>query len=169
VGKYDNKTELIKCIKKERRLLEKTIAELSREEMSVGGVVGEWSVKDILAHLMAWEKLFLTWYESGIKKKAPEIPPVGMSRKAIAAVNEQFYHQHERWHLDKVLVEFHSSYETALETIEKIREEDIFMEGRFTWTEHLVLAQYIAGNTCDHYVWARSKIRHWVKQRNPSR
>ena len=91
MSKYDNKIELIGCIKKKRRKLEKTISELSREEMLVGGVVGEWPVKDILAHLMAWEKLFLTWYESGIKNKVPEITPVGMSRKAIAAVNEQFF------------------------------------------------------------------------------
>lgn len=168
MSKYKNKIELIKCIKKERRLLEKTISELSREEMLVTGVVGEWSVKDILAHLMAWEKLFLTWYESGIKNVIPEITPVGMNRKSIAAVNEHIFHQYEQWRLEKVLAEFRISYKTVLEIIEEISEEDIFMERRFYWTGHLLLAQYISGNTCDHYAWAKSKIRRWIKQRNIS-
>ncbi len=35
--------------------------------------------------------------------------------------------------------------------IETIPEEDIFIQGRFHWIGGLTLADYIAGNTCNHY------------------
>lgn len=28
------------------------------------GVVGDWPVKDVLAHLVAWEQMCLGWYEA---------------------------------------------------------------------------------------------------------
>jgi hypothetical protein len=55
-----SKDDVIKKIKSERKLLEKSLSNLTEQEMLLEGVVGEWSFKDILAHLMAWEKLFLT-------------------------------------------------------------------------------------------------------------
>jgi hypothetical protein len=163
------KDEVIKKIKRERKLLEKSLSNLTEQEMLLEGVVGEWSVKDILAHLMAWEILFLSWYESGLQGRLPDIAPVGMSRKAIDAVNERFFHQYENWPLKTVLTESRISYDKILAKIEAIPEEDIFKQGRFAWTGYLALEKYISGNTYNHYAWARLKIRQWIKGRNKSK
>ena len=40
-----------------------------------------------------------------------------------------------------------------------IPEEDMFSPGRYAWTGRLTLADYIAGNTCNHYRWAKTQIR----------
>ena len=143
MSRHKNKEELVKSIKKERRLLEQSLSNLSEQEMLLAGVVGEWSVKDIPAHLKAWEELLLIWYRAGIQGTAPDIESVGMSAKAIAAVNERFFHQYENWPLERVLIESQISYEKTLSAIEAIPEEDIFAQGRFAWTGRLTLAQYI--------------------------
>lgn len=161
-----SKDEVIKDIKSKRKLLEKSLSNLTEQEMLLRGVVGEWSIKDILAHLMAWEKLFLTWYKSGLQNKKPNITPVGMSGKAITAVNERFFHQYKDWSLKKVLRETQISYEKTLAEIEAMSEEDIFEPGRFPWTGHLTVEKYISGNTYNHYAWARSKICQWIGARN---
>jgi hypothetical protein len=101
-----------------------------------------------------------------LQGRIPDIAPVGMSGKAIAAVNERFFHQYKHWPLKNVLTEFRISYEKILTDIEAIPEEDIFEQGRFAWTGHLTLEKYISGNTYNHYAWARSKIWQWIKGRN---
>jgi hypothetical protein len=131
--------------------------------MTQRGVVGEWSVKDVLAHLVAWEELFLSWYEAGLHGSIPDTAPVGMSRKAMDALNQQIFIQHRQRSLEDVLSEFRASYRQVLATVQAVPEEDLFAEGRYAWTGKLTLADYIAGNTCNHYHWAKTQIRRWRK------
>jgi uncharacterized damage-inducible protein DinB len=51
-----NKVELLEYLAQGRARLLLAIEGLSEEEMTVLGVVGNWSVKEILAHIAAWDK-----------------------------------------------------------------------------------------------------------------
>jgi hypothetical protein len=136
--------------------------------MTLPGVVGVWSVKDSLAHLAAWERFFLRWYEAGRNREPLEPAPVALSRNAIAALNEQIYEQNERSSLAAVNAEFHASYVAILAALQVMPEDDMFTTGHYDWTGKLRVADYIAGNTCNHYRWATSHIRRWSKTRPAS-
>jgi hypothetical protein len=165
VAKQTSKSQLLKDITTGRRQLEKNLSALSEEDMTQPGVTGTWSVKDILAHLVAWEKLLLDWYRAGIQGYSPTIIPVGMRQKAIDALNQEIYEQNRKRNLDEVIAEFRTSYQQILTTLEGIPEEDLLIRGRYEWTGELTLADYIAGNTCNHYAWAKAQIRKWIKGR----
>jgi hypothetical protein len=163
VAKQTNKDQLLKDIHTERRRLEKNLSALSAEDMIQPGVTGTWSVKDILAHLVAWERLFLDWYHTGMQGRSPAATPVGMSQGSMDTLNQQIY-EANRWRsLDDIIAEFHVSYQQIVTVIETIPEEDMFVQGRFHWTGKLTLADYIVGNTCNHYAWAKSQIRKRAK------
>lgn len=166
MAKQTSKDQLLKDIHMERRRLEKNLSVLSTEDMIQSGVTGTWSVKDILAHLVAWERLFLDWYSTGVRGGTPETMPVGMGQKTIDALNQQIYEKNQWRSLDDILAEFHKSYQEVVMLIETIPEEDMFVHGRFHWTGKLMLADYIAGNTCNHYAWAKSQIIKWAKREN---
>jgi len=161
-----SKDQLLKDIYTERRRLEKNLSSLSEEDMMQPGVVGTWSVKDILVHLVAWEKFLLDWYQAGIQGYPPEIMPVGMSQKAISALNQEIYEKNRGQSLDHVLADFRISFQQTLTVIKAISEDDMFVHGRFEWTGKLMLADYIAGNTCNHYAWAKLHIHKLVKRKN---
>ena len=163
MAKQTSKDQLLKDIHTERRRLEKNLAALSAEDMIQSGVTGTWSVKDILAHLIAWERLFLDWYHTGIQGCSSAVPPVGMSQKSIDTLNQQIYEVNQWRSLDDIIAEFQASYQQIVTVIETIPEEDMFIQGRFQWTGELTLADYIAGNTCSHYAWAKSQIRKRAK------
>ena len=165
MAKQTNKQQLLKDIYTERRRLENNLSVLSAEEMIQPGVTGTWSVKDILAHLVAWERLFLNWYSTGIQAGISDTTPVGMSQKRIDTLNQQIYEKNRTRSLEDILAEFHSTYQETISLIESIPEEDMFAPGRFPWTGRLVLADYIAGNTCNHYAWAKSQLRKRVKRK----
>ena len=156
--KQASKDMLLSNIQIQRRRLENNLATLKDVDMIQPSIIGSWSVKDILAHLIAWEQLFLDWYQAGIQGRTPTKAPVGMSRKAIDALNQEIYESNCRRSLDDVISCFHTSYQQVLATIEAIPEDDMFAHGRFAWTGKLTLADYIAGNTCNHYAWARTQI-----------
>jgi hypothetical protein len=159
VTKQVSKSQLLKDIQAEHSRLERCISALEPEQMIQPGIVGDWSVKDVLAHLAAWEQLFLEWYRTGLQNNDSATPPVGMSRKAMDALNREIYQNNCQRDLDNILSAFHSSYLETLTTIDAIPEEAIFSPGRFSWTGRFTLADYIAGNTCNHYAWARAQIR----------
>jgi hypothetical protein len=156
--KQINRDQLLKDIRTEWSRLEKSLSALTEEEMTKPGIVGAWSIKDILAHLAAWEQLLLDWYQAGIQGRTPAKAPVGMSRKAMDALNQEIYERNRQRSLDDVLTCFRTSYQQVLATIEAIPNDDIFAHGKFAWTGRLTLADYITGNTCNHYAWARAQI-----------
>jgi hypothetical protein len=160
-----DKTSLLKSIRSERRRLEQNLAQLSDEERSLPGVVGEWSVKDLLAHLTAWEQLFLSWYRAGMRGESPEKPAPGYSWRAIDELNRQIFEQNRDRLLEDVVVDFERSYGEVLETIGAIPEEDIYPVGRYPWTGKINLAEYIRANTANHYRWAKGQLRNWVRRR----
>ena len=164
MAKQTSKAQLLKDIHTERRRLEKTLATLGAAQMVREGAVGTWSVKDVLAHLAAWEKLFLAWYQAGLQGSDPVTLPVGMGKRAIDALNQQIYTQNQGRGLQEVLAEFQASYRQILAVIEGIPESDMFDRRRFNWTGELALVDYIAGNTCNHYAWARLQISKWLKR-----
>jgi hypothetical protein len=64
-----SKAELIEFTLNERQKLEAKVAGLTPAELSFPGSMGEWSVKDILQHLVDWEQRWIRWYEAG--KRSP--------------------------------------------------------------------------------------------------
>jgi hypothetical protein len=160
-----SKDALLEEIASERRRLEQNITAVAREEMTMPGVVGEWSMKDLLAHLAAWEQLFLSWYTAGLRGQQPQTPVVGRGKRAIDALNACIYEQNRARPLDDVLAEFARSYEQVLATVREIPEEDIFTPARHAWTGGLLLLSYITANTSEHYRWAKGHIRAWMRAR----
>jgi uncharacterized protein (TIGR03083 family) len=161
--KQTSKTGLLEDIRIQRARLETAIASLTRSEMTLPGVVGDWSVKDVLAHLAAWERFFLGWYEAGRSGVQAMPTPVGMSRNAIDALNADIYKRNRRRSLDSVVADFRSSHQALLTVVRSIPEQEMFARGHYAWTGKLTLADYIAGNTCNHYRWAAAHIRQRFK------
>jgi hypothetical protein len=156
-----SKDKLLDLIRVERRRLEDFLAELSQEDMVQSGVIGEWSVKDVLAHLVDWEQRCLNWIGVSFRGEAPETPAPGMTWKDVDILNQQIFAKHRNRTLEAVLEEFHSSYQAILKTVEGISEEDLTNPHRFGWRAGNPLWKLIASNTNNHYCWAKTEIQKW--------
>lgn len=165
-GKKDmDKEGILISIQTERRRLEKNLANLTDQELIEPGVIGDWSVKDILAHLVDWEQRFLGWYQAGLRGEVPQIPAPDMTWRDLDKLNQLIYEENKDRSLSSVLGDFETSYEQVLETVKSIPEQDIFPVGRYAWTGKANLNAYIMANTANHYRWAKTQIRKWVRKR----
>ena len=67
------KANILKLLQVERSRLEQNLSRLSRDDMLQPGVVGEWSVKDVLTHLADWEAHMLIWVETARRGEKVEV------------------------------------------------------------------------------------------------
>lgn len=153
-------------IQTERRRLEKNLTSLTDEEMIEPGVIGEWSIKDILAHLIDWEQRFLGWYQAGLRGEVPQTPAPDLTWSDLDQLNQQIYADNKDRSLSSIIADFKISYNQVLETVHAMPEEDLFTAGRYEWTGNSILVAYILANTANHYRWAKTHIRKWMRTRS---
>jgi len=165
VGKRLGKTELLKAIQLERTALDNTLALLATRQMTQPGVTrGGWSVKDILAHLAEWQQMNLDWHAAGLRGEKPELPAPGFSWRELPRLNRMIYRKHRRRSLRAVLHDFHANHDRIVTLVKSLSDSDLVTLGRYSWTgPRWTLSDYFRANTASHYLWARTRIRRWLR------
>ena len=155
-----SKAELLSAIHVERQKLEEMLARLDQAQMTEPGVEGEWSVKDILAHLVTWEGRMVRWLGEAQRGQVPHVPATWDD---IHQLNAQSYQEQQDRPLENVLSDFQRSYHEALTTVEAFPEEDLVDPDRFEWRKGQPLWVMVAANTFWHYKEHAESIQAWLK------
>jgi hypothetical protein len=144
------KAALLRGIREERQRLEYAFKRISPSDMAKASHPDAWSVKDNLAHIAAWEKKLLKWYETGLRGEKQAMPQWSQPG-LVDEINLEIYQRNRGRQLDDVLQEFKESYQQILATVESMPEDGMFTSGKYDWTGQGTLADYIVGNTSGHY------------------
>ena len=153
------KSELLDQIRTERKQLEKVLAILTPDQMLQPGASGEWTIKDVLAHISAWERRMILWIGSHLRNETPDVPlPWDVER-----MNAETYAQVKDKPLAEVLEEFHKSYRDALALAESLSEMQLQTAYADTWPMGSLWLG-VAANTNWHYKEHRESIEAWLKQ-----
>jgi hypothetical protein len=151
MDKNSAKIELLSDIDKEWAKIERICAGLSEEEMIAPGVQGEWSVKDILCHISAWEKYFLDRLGYVMSGKHP-LYPVMTSWDDVHRFNAQVYVDNKDRPLSSVIIEFRSLYRGVMTVLESLDEEMLNKPYSYDFPDDgLTVLQLIRANTVEHY------------------
>ena len=156
------KGELLESIRISREKLNKKFSKLSPEQMVWPGSMDDWSVKDILAHLVEWEQRLIQWYHQGLRGEKPQTPAPGMTWRDLPTLNRMGYEKHKDESLDSVLNQYENSYLEILNLVEGLQEKEIFEKNYYDWTGKYPLLIWIDANTTSHYDWAQRNIRKKV-------
>jgi hypothetical protein len=171
VGKRLPRTELLSEIERERTALDDTLALLSPRQMTRAGVTrGGWSVKDILAHLVEWQHMSLEWYAAGLRGEKPAMPAPGYTLRELPRLNAMIYRKHHRRSLHAVMNDYYSYHDRVVELIKALPDADLVTLNRFSWTgPSWTLSDYLRASTAAHYLWARTRIRRWIRAQGVNR
>jgi uncharacterized damage-inducible protein DinB len=105
------------------RLLE-SFAGLSEEDMLQPGVRDDWSVRDILAHVAAWEREMTRAFRSMVAGERP--PFMDLDDEAIEEFNRQRRRETEEATLDEVLTELNGAREDLIEFLRGVDNQALF-------------------------------------------
>ncbi|MFX0113937.1 MAG: ClbS/DfsB family four-helix bundle protein, partial [Candidatus Hodarchaeota archaeon] len=100
------KKELIEQLRTERARLETLLEGLRTDQMEIPGVRGEWSVKDIIAHITVWERRGIEWIRAVAQGNEPQVPEPGYTYRDQEALNLQTYQESRKRPLSDVLEDF---------------------------------------------------------------
>ena len=153
-----NKEQLLAVMQKERTAFEQLLERLSPDEMVLPGALGEWSVKDVLGHLIEWEQMVLSWLAAGKRGETPHTPAEGFKWNELPRLNQHIYEKHRQRALEEVLSDFQDSYRQMQAAAQGMSEEELFTPGRYAWARQNTLAAYVNSSTGSHYRWARSEM-----------
>ncbi len=148
---------LLEAIQKERAALEAALAGLTPEQMTAPGVMGEWSVKDILGHIAMWESRLVTLIYSIERGVAPKM----LRSSDVDKVNAESYAEQRERPLERVLADFHAVHAQLLKRLDKLEERDLSGPKRFEWMEGEPLERLVAADTFEHYAEHRPLIEAW--------
>ena len=157
------KKQLLEDIETEGKALEQLLSGLSPEQMIQPGIVGEWSVKDVLAHLLEWQCMVLKWHAAGLQGKVIPIPAEGLNWAQIPLLNQRIYETYRDTPLADIQKEFKSLHKQTLSTIQSLSDKELFTRGRYAWTKNNTLGTYFVSCTSSHYNWARTNIKRGMK------
>jgi uncharacterized protein (TIGR03083 family) len=152
------KEALLEEIQSERERLDTMIAALTPDQMAQPGAVGEWAVKDVLAHLAEWERLLLVWYQAGLRGEIPPLPAEGYTWVQMDDLNQVIYEKYHPRSPEEVMAYYRSSYEQTLGAVKAMSEEELFAPERYAWTKKNRLVDYVIPCTSEHYDWARAEM-----------
>jgi hypothetical protein len=165
MGKRLPKQQLLAEIYQQRTALDQTLAVIPERLMTRTGVTrGGWSVKDVLGHLVEWQRMNLDWYAAGQRGEKPAMPAPGFTLRELPRLNQMIYLKHHRRPLRAVLEDYHSYHARIIALIETLSDADLVTLGRCSWTgPSWTLSDYLRASTSAHYLWARVRIRRWWK------
>ena len=150
----------------DRRQLEELLSTLTPEEMEVDGVQGSRSVKDIIAHITAWERYGIGWIQSLAQGQRPEMPVPETSmdavRKKMAVLNAEIHKKNERRPLQEVLDESRRSFELLIGEIATLPEASLDAAFDYKWAEKPVTGRHVIAWRYWHYRAHLKHIRDWI-------
>lgn len=157
--KYSTREGMLETISTTRRKLDARLALLTDEEICRPGLMDEWSVKDILMHLVDWELRVIDWYKAGLAGQIPAIPGEGYTWATLPALNRKCFELHRDMPLDEVKRAYAESHRQTLDLLATLTDQDLFTLNRFAWTHNWVLADWFGSSTHKHYEWALRNIK----------
>ncbi len=159
-----SKAAITARLERERERLEETVASLRREEMAESGVVGEWSVKDVLAHLADWEAHMLLWLAAARAGDAVAGPEPGLSWRQLKEFNRRIYEAHRAEPLEEVLATFREVHGRFMAMVAAMPEEEMLARGRYALTAGKALYDWLV-QYAQHDAWGTKRIGDWARAR----
>jgi hypothetical protein len=144
-------------------VLQEILAQLDETQMTTQGVITNWSIKDILAHIASWQHRLLLWLNAAIRHEQPAISGPD-SVEEMDRFNAQFYQENKSRPLGEVLIDFRTTHLQIMDVVQAMLEEDLTNPQRFTWSKGEPLWHLIAGDTFEHYQEHRGQIQEWLAQ-----
>jgi hypothetical protein len=169
----ENKTDAIRMLQEEFERWEKLLAGLSEEQMNVPLSPSTFSIKDTLAHLMAWqqvsiarleaaqfggEPVYLDWSQG----KDPD--EEGADDEGTDRLNANIHqlHQKELWR--QVYHEWRDGYLRFLLLAEATPEEDLLDTGKYRWLKGYPLLGILEGHYEHHHIDHLEPLIDWLRQ-----
>jgi hypothetical protein len=164
-----NKSELLRWLQQEHQQWEALLQEVSPDHMEEPGVNGEWSMKDVVAHLTGWNRRLVAHMQAAQRGESEPPPPWPGHLQTEDEINAWIYESNRDRPLDEALDESRQSFRQILAMVERLPEdvriEQVHEPGRVFHLVWVNEERFLPGEFFDHFHDDHEPdIRAWLAQ-----
>jgi hypothetical protein len=165
----NDKQQLMATLKQEFDRWEELVAGLSEEQLNTPQPTSTMSIKDVLAHLMAWQQRSIARLEAAVHNTEPEFPkwPIRLDSyeddnpDQINAWIYQTYHD-QPW--SDVHRKWRDGFLRFMELGEAIPEKDLFEVGKYHWLKEYSISMVLVWSYEHHHIEHLEPLLNWIGQ-----
>jgi hypothetical protein len=145
----NDKKQMLSLLQDEFERWEKLLASLSEEQITAPQLPAGLSIKDTIAHLMAWQQRSIARLEAAKLEREPVFPdwPAGLDPEVedVDAINAWIYdtYRDEPW--SSVYHLWQSGFLHLMELGQAIPEKDLLEAGKYPWLGEYTLLDVLQG------------------------
>jgi len=166
-----SRTDVLAEIDRQREWWEGLLAEVGEERMEQPGATGDWTFKDVVAHLSGWQRRTLDRFQA-VRRDEP-VPPtpwptefnqIADEDEQVQRINDWLYAKNRDRPLADVLAESRAQWDELREIVAALPDNVLNDTTRFPGLEGESLAQSIAsGSLFSHFHEEHEPdIRTWL-------
>ncbi|MDZ4718124.1 MAG: ClbS/DfsB family four-helix bundle protein [Roseiflexaceae bacterium] len=151
------KQHILAALREEFEQWEELLASRSEQQITTPNLPGDMSIKDSIAHVMAWQQRSIARLEAAVLNREPEFPawpavlnPDSEDTDTTDYLNAWIYESHHQTPWTDVQRDWRTGFLRFLELGAAVSEKDLLDSSRYPWLNGYPLA-FILIASYDHY------------------
>jgi hypothetical protein len=152
-----DKTQVITALRDMYNRWESFLARLDEAQITAPNRYGHWSIKDVVAHLRAWQQVSIARLEAALHLHEPnfagwppDFNPEPSTNADLDKINNWIYENHRDQSWTEVHADWRAGFLLFLDLAQAIPEKELFETGRFPWLDNYPLAAVLEGSCVHH-------------------
>jgi len=168
------KQHILAALREEFNRWEELLAGMSEEQLTAPLLPSHWSIKDVIAHLRAWQQRSIARLDAALLDREPEFPkwPTAIdpdSEESPDRVNAWIYETYRERPWSSVHQDWREGFLRVLELGEAISERDLLDAERYPWMRHYPLALVLLGTYEHHHLDHLEPFLTWLQEQESQR
>ncbi|MCO5176439.1 MAG: ClbS/DfsB family four-helix bundle protein [Thermomicrobiales bacterium] len=166
-----SRADLLSTLQSLSNDIDQLASQVNPELAAQPNTFGDWSFKDVIAHLNSWRLLTAARLEAGVSGKEPELPwPSHLDEdRDIDGLNRWLYESNQDKSLDEIMTDSRATFERSAAAISAMPEDALMQVGHFSWLSGYALGPAVVQGTWEHFhIDHEPEIRAWLKKQGIS-
>ncbi|MDQ3461110.1 MAG: ClbS/DfsB family four-helix bundle protein [Deinococcota bacterium] len=165
----NDKQQILTTLRGEFNRWEGLLAGMSEEQITSSPLSNGWSIKDLMAHLMAWQQVSIARLEAAQLHKEPVFPTwlAGSdpeSEEDKDQFNARIYETYRKQSLSRVHQDWRDGFLRFLSLGEEIPENDLLDAEKYPWLKGYTLFAVLQGSYEHHHEDHLVPLLAWLRQ-----
>jgi hypothetical protein len=164
----NQKEQILTALREEFDRWQELLASLSKEQIAAPLLPSPWSVKDVIAHLWAWQQISVARADAALQDGEPDYPGwweifAPDPEEDVDRTNAWIYEAYRDKPWSSVYADWQAQFLRYLELAKEIPEKDLLEPGRFAWMGGYSLFASLQ-SSCEHHQEHIETLRAWLQE-----
>jgi hypothetical protein len=167
-----DKPRILALLREEFNLWEELLASLSEKQITEPRLPANLSIKDVIAHLRAWQQISIARLEAARLGQEPDYPgwligpdlELDLEVDDVDPINARIYETYHHLPWLRVHLDWRDGYLRFLNLGESLSEDDLMNKAKYPWLHGYALIDVLQGSYEHHHIEHYEPLQAWLRE-----